>query len=131
MLHRPANLFRSRSQQISSSLVPPSTALSFLRFHPKLCSPLLKTQLLHTTRFCPTPPTVEATHRFPRSTVHNILAQHQLPKFLQGFPPTTSFNVFISSYPARENFGTQQSLRFADAQLVKTAELPSLAHTSS
>ena len=39
--------------------------------------------------------------------------------------------MFISSYPARENFGTQQSLRFADAQLVKTAELPSFAHTSS
>ena len=131
MLHRPANWFRSRSQQISSPLVPSSTAFSFFRFHPKLYGPLPKSQLPLTTRFCPTPPTVEATHRFPHSAVHSILAQHQLPKFSQEFPPTTSFNKFISSHPARENFCTRQLLRFADAQLTETTELPSFAHPSS
>ena len=131
MLHRLASSFCLRSQQISSSPVPPLTAFSFLRFHPNLYSPLPKSQLLHTTRFCPTPPTVEATRCFPHNTARHILAQHQLPKFLQGFPPTTSFNKSISSDPARENFGTRQSLRFVDAQLTKTAELPSFAHTSS
>ena len=86
VLHRPANWFRSRLQQISSPLVPPSTALSLVRFHPKLYGSLPKSQLLLTTRSCPTSPTVEATHRFPCSAVHNIMAQHQLPKFYRGFP---------------------------------------------
>ena len=37
------------------------------------------------------------------NTADHIFAQHQLQKFLQGFPPTTSFNESISSDPAREN----------------------------
>ena len=91
MLHRLASLFRLCSQQISSSPVPPLTAFSFLRFHPNLYSPLPKSQLLHTTRFCPTPPTVEETHRFPHSAICNILAQHQLPKFFVGVSPNNKF----------------------------------------
>ena len=86
VLHRPANWFRLRLQQISSPLVPPSTVLSLVRFHPKLYGSLPKSQLLLTTRSGPTSPTVEATHRFPCSAVHSIMAQHQLPKFYRGFP---------------------------------------------
>ena len=40
----------------------------------------------------------------PHSPVHSILAQRFLTKFLQGFPPATSFNKFTRSDPARENF---------------------------
>ena len=130
MLHRPANWFRSRLQQILSPLVP-SAAFSFFCFHPKFYGPLPKSQLPLTTCFCPTLPTVEATHCFPHSAVHSILAQHQLPKFSQGFPATTSFNKFVSSHPARENFCTRQLLRFANAQLTETAKLPSFVHPSS
>ena len=122
VLHRPANWFRSHSQQISSPLVPPSTAFSFLHFHLKLYRSLPKSQLPLTTHFCPTPPTVEATHRFPHSAVHSIMAQRQLPKFLQGFPPIASSNRLISLYPARVNFCARQSLRFVNTQLIKTAE---------
>ena len=124
MLHRPASLFRLHSQQLSSSLVTPSTAFSSLRFHQKLYGSLPKAQLPLTTRFCPTPPTVEAPHRSPPSAVHSILAQPRLPRFLQGFPPTTSSNRLISSYPTRVNFCAQQSLRFVDTQLVKTSRTP-------
>ena len=86
VLHRPANWFRSHLQQIPSPLVPPSTAFSLVRFHPKLYSSLPKSQLPLTTHFRPTSPTVEATHRFPCSAIHSIMAQHQLPKFYRGFP---------------------------------------------
>ena len=73
VLHRPATWFRLRLQQIPSPLVPPSTAFSLVRFYPKLCGSLPKSQLRLTTRFCPTSPTVEATHC---SAVHCIMAQH-------------------------------------------------------
>ena len=81
---------------LQAPLLPPSLAFSFFCFHQKLYSPLPKSQQRFTTRFCPTPPTVEAMQRFPHSAVHSILAQLQLPTFLQGFPPTTSSNGFIS-----------------------------------
>ena len=131
VLHRPPSLFRLHSQQLSGSLLPPSTAFSSLRFHQKLYGSLPKAQLPLTMRFCPTLQIVEAPHRSPPSAIHSILAQPRLPRFPQGFPPTTSSNKHISSYPARVNFCAQQSLRFIDTQLVKTAELLSFAHTSS
>ena len=46
------------------------------------------------------------------NTADHIVAQHQLQKFLQGFPPTTSFNKPMSSDPTKENFRTHQPLRF-------------------
>ena len=36
-----------------------------------------------------------------------------------GVPQPTRFNQLIRAYPARENFGTQESLRFVDAQPAK------------
>ena len=119
VLHRPANWFRLRLQQISSPLVPPLTAFSLVRFPPKLYSSLPKSQPPLTTHFCPTSPTVEATQRFPCSAVHSIMAQHRLPKFSQGFPPIAGSNKLISSYPASVNFCARRSLRFVDTQLIK------------
>ena len=48
-----------------------------------------------------------------------------------GVPLPTRFNQFIRAYPARVNFRTQKSLRFADAQLAKTAALPSFTLPNS
>ena len=72
-------------------VVPPSTAFSFLRFHPNLYCPPPKSQLLLIERFYPTPPTVEVTRCFPHGTVYSILAQHQRPKFFAGIPPNNRF----------------------------------------
>ena len=48
-----------------------------------------------------------------------------------GVPQPTRFNQLIRAYPTRENFGTQESLRFVDAQPAKTAALPSFTLPSS
>ena len=90
--------------QLSDPLVTPVDHVFFPSFLPKPHSSFPKSQRRVITRFCSTSSTAEATQHFPRNTAHHILAHHQRPKFLQGFPPTASFNNSISSDPARENF---------------------------